>query len=263
MRTVLGPLMAVPETAARVGCRPPAPFGWGSRTRRRDLWHPLSLRDRSRKGSVPHARPCHPSFVGGHLEPRCQGPARHPPVRAGIGHEPKVPSVSSILDLAAERRDPRSLLRSREAPRTLVARLARLALVRGAPPTRAIPLRLGSPLGSPWKDGKDASHRLLQSTHDTSTRKSPDYRAHDLRRADPAALPLVRSEAETSNADQRSSCVAPNHLATIRPRLASRLTARDQLRPVAARCSPCSSLEERDVGAPFWVPASWERCLLR
>jgi hypothetical protein len=64
MRAVPVPTHDGSGTTARVGCRPPAPFGWGSRTRRRDLWHPLSLRDRSREDSVPRARPSSPSFVG-------------------------------------------------------------------------------------------------------------------------------------------------------------------------------------------------------
>lgn len=67
----------------------------------------------------------------------------------------------------------------------------------------------------------------------------------------PQALPLAGPGAETPNADERSSCVAPDHLATIRPRSASRLTARDQLQPVAALCFASSPLEERSVGAPF------------
>lgn len=206
-----------------------------------------------------------PDFRREYLEPRCQDPTRHRPVRADAGHEPRAPSVSSILDLAAERRVPRSLLRSREALRTLVARLARPVLVRNVPPTRAIPLRLGLPFGSPRKRGKDASHRLLQSTYDTSTRKSLDYRAHDLRRADPAGSPTRRRpEPKPRACNERSFCVALDHLATIQPRLTSRLTAQGQLQPVAAhwyRLVPLS--RARDVGVPSRVPAPPERCLLR
>jgi hypothetical protein len=198
------------------------------------------------------------------VQPRRQDPTRHQLVRASAGPEPRAPSVSSILDLAAERRVSRSLLRSREAPRTLVARFVRPVLVQERPPTRAISRCLGLPLGSPKKREKDASHRLLQSTHDTSTRRPLDYRAHDLRRADPASPPACRTRSRDPESNERSSCVAPDHLATIRPRLASRLTAQDQLRSGAARCYrlvPSRGSKRR--GALSWVPASPERCLLR
>lgn len=79
----------------------------------------------------------------------------------------------------------------------------------------------------------------------------------------PQALPLAGPEAETPNRNQRSSCVAPDHLATIRPRLASHLTARDQLRAVAHGHRLVLS-RGQDIGVPWWgVPASPERCLLR
>jgi hypothetical protein len=103
----------------------------------------------------------------------------------------RLPSARfSTLRPSEESRDPFYVRAKR--PRTLVARLDRLALVPDAPPNRAIPHRLGLPFGSPWRDGKDASYRPLQSTHDTSTRKPLDYRAHDLRRADPAGPPACR-----------------------------------------------------------------------
>jgi hypothetical protein len=51
--------------------------------------------------------------------------------------------------------------------------------------------------------------------------------------------------------------VAPDRLATIRPRLAQRLTAPDQLWPVGTRCSAASSLEERGVGALFRAAHSY------
>jgi len=105
-------------TAARVGCRPPAPFGWGSRTRRRDLWHPLSLRDRSREGSVPLVRPSSPSFVGSPVQPRCQDPTRHRPVRASAGLSPgRLPSARfSTLRPSEESRGPCYVLAKLLAP---------------------------------------------------------------------------------------------------------------------------------------------------
>jgi hypothetical protein len=78
------------------------------------------------------------------------------------------------------------------------------------------------------------------------------------------ALPLTGPGAETPNADERSSCEAPDHLSTIRPQLASRLTARDQLQPVAARCfRPVPSRGAKRRGALSRVPAPPEHCLLR
>lgn len=57
------------------------------------------------------------------------------------------------------------------------------------PPWRATSRHLGSPLGSPWSRVEDAPRRLLQPTHDTSTRGSPDSRARRLapRRPPPSA----------------------------------------------------------------------------
>jgi hypothetical protein len=79
----------------------------------------------------------------------------------------------------------------------------------------------------------------------------------------PQALPLAGPEAETPNRNQRSSCVAPDHLATIRPRLASHLTARDQLRAIAHGVRLVLSRGARRRGSLVGVPAPPEGCLLR
>lgn len=120
------------------------------------------------------------------------------------------PARFSTLRSSEEPR--RSCYGSCEAPRTLVARLVRSVLVQGEPPNRATPLRLGclaAPLG---RLGQDASHRHLQSTYDTSTRKSLDYRAHGFRRADPAVLPPAANSEPRPQARKRTfilRCAGP------------------------------------------------------
>jgi hypothetical protein len=65
------------------------------------------------------------------------------------------------------------------------------ALSGSEPPGRATSRPLGLPLGSPWSRVEDAPRRLLQPTHDTSTRGSPDSRARRLapRRPPPSPSP--------------------------------------------------------------------------
>jgi hypothetical protein len=94
----------------------------------------------------------------------------------------------------------------------------------GGPPAPATARRLGSPRGSPRRRSEDASCRPLQPTHDTSTRGSFDSRARSFHCVRP--LDASSTEVEFFRA-------APNHLAAIRPRLGTRLTARLQLRIVA------------------------------
>jgi hypothetical protein len=84
----------------------------------------------------------------------------------------------------------------------------------------------GSPLGSPGRHEEDASYRPLQPTHDTSTREPLDSRSRSLRcgrppDASPTEIGFFRA--------------APNHLAAIRSRLGTRLTARLQLWSSRAR----------------------------
>jgi hypothetical protein len=135
--------------------------------------------------------------------------------------EPRVPSVGSTLDLAIERSPPRSLLRSREVPRTLSPEAFQFAC-HDERPLRATPHNLGSPRGSPRRLGEDASCRPLQPTYYTSTRGSLDFRARSSHRADRQIPPRpVRAGFFLAASDR---------LAAIQPRLGLRLTARLQLR---------------------------------
>jgi len=70
------------------------------------------------------------------------------------------------------------------------------ALSGSEPPWRATSRHLGSPLGSPWSRVEDAPRRLLQPTHDTSTRGSPDSRARRLapRRPPPSLAQALSSQ---------------------------------------------------------------------
>lgn len=177
--------MVVPGPTARVGCRPPAPFGWGSRTRRRDLWRPLSLRDRLRVGSVPRVRAHHPSFVRGvtsHV-------ARTPLAATRLEVTPslssgRLPSVRfSTLRPSEEIRGPcyvRAKLLAPLSPEPFAPSSSRTC--RRPVLARVSSVHLAAPLGGLVQD---ASHRPLQSTDDTSTRGSLDYRARGFRRADP------------------------------------------------------------------------------
>jgi hypothetical protein len=180
-----------------------------------------------------------PVFRQGHDQPRCQDPARSHLVRDDTGREPRTPSIGSILDLAAERRASRSLLRSREPLAPLSPEPATRPRPGDEPKVRATPRSLGLPRGSPRLElGEDAPHRLLQPTYDTSTRELLDYRARDFRRVDPAgASQRAGSGTEAPFSNERFSCAAPNHLSAIRPRLAWRLTAQVQLRLLATRWS--------------------------
>jgi len=178
-----------------------------------------------------------PVFRQGHDQSRHQDPARCHLVRSDTGREPRTSSVGSILDLAAERRVSRSLLRSRKAPRTLSPEPRDSASSRGraqGPCYPALP-RFASRLPS-VELGEDAPHRLLQPTHDTSTRRFarlPGTRLspHRPHRSFPARLDVDRSP----RLDERFSCAAPDHLAAIRPQLALRLTAQVQLWLLATR----------------------------
>ena len=57
------------------------------------------------------------------------------------------------------------------------ARSVRAGPVKTSPSSRATPCDLGLPRGSPRRHGEDASRQPLQSTFDTSTRESFDFRA--------------------------------------------------------------------------------------
>lgn len=195
-----------------------------------------------------------PVFRQGHDQSRCQDPTRHHPVRGDVGPEPRASSASSILDLAAERRVSRSLLRSRDLLAPLLPdsfdssssrTRRRLALSHSA--LVCLSARLGS-VGKMLLT--DLCNRLTiralvnRSITEHTTCVVPT----------PQALPLVVPGAETPNANERSSCVAPDRLSTIRPRLVSRLTARSQLQPVATRCAVSSSLESETSGRPCGCP---------
>jgi hypothetical protein len=257
--------MMVPETTARVGCRPPAPFGWGSRTRRRDLWHPLSLRDRSREDSVPRARPSSPSFVG---SPVFSHVARTPldtdPLEQVPGLSPgRLPSARfSTLRPSEESRGPCYVLAKLFAPLSPDS-FGPSSSGTGRRPalSRAASVCLSAPLRS-------AKKMLLTDFCNRLTIRAPVNRSITERTTyvalTPQALPLAVPGAETPNANERSSCVASDHLAIIRPRLASRLTAQDQLRSGAARC--CRLVLSRGSkrrGALSRVPAPPECFLLR
>jgi hypothetical protein len=214
--------MVVPGPAARVGCRPPAPCGWGSRTRRRDLWRSLSPRDRSRKGSVLRVRACHLTFVGGTTSHDARTPLEVTSLEMTPELSPeRLPSARfSTLRPSEEHRDPCYVRASPSHPcRPNPATRPRPG---DEPKVRATPRSLGLPRGSPRLElGEDAPHRLLQPTYDTSTRESLDYRARDFRRVDLAGT-SQRAGGGTRGPvlDERFSCAAPDHLSAIRPRLA-------------------------------------------
>lgn len=118
------------------------------------------------------------------------------------------------------------------------------------PPQRATPCNLGLPRGSPRWRGEDASLRPLQPTLDTSTRGPLDFRARSLRCADRRMLPPPHLIGGAG-----FFLATPDRLATIRPRLGARLTARLQLRPIRTRlCSPFGELQIR-------APPLWRRLL--
>jgi hypothetical protein len=206
-----------------------------------------------------------PVFRQGHDQSRCQDPTRYHPVRGDVEPEPRASSASSILDLAVERRASSFLLRFVRSPshpcrptRSVRPRPGRTADPRYPAPPR-FALRLPS-VGS----GKMLLTDICNRRTTRALVNRSIYRAHGFRRADPAVLPPVaHSEPKPRARNERSSCVAPDRLATIRPRLASRSTAQDQLQPVATRCSTPPSLEGRGVGVPSRVPAPSERCPLR
>lgn len=180
-----------------------------------------------------------PVFRQGHDQSRCQDPTRHHPVRGDVGPEPRASSASSILDLAVERRASSFLLRFVRSPshpcrptRSVRPRPGRTADPRYPAPPR-FALRLPS-VGS----GK----MLLTDICNRRTTRALVNRSITERTAFAAPTPQSsrpprNSEPKPRARNKRSSCVAPDRLATIRPRLASRSTARDQLQPVATRCS--------------------------
>lgn len=86
-------------------------------------------------------------------------------------------SISICNCLRPSEAPPRSLLRSRGAPRTCSPGAAISPVVAGSGHFVTSPRRLGSPRGSPRRPGHDASHRPLQPTFDTSTRRPLDFRA--------------------------------------------------------------------------------------
>jgi hypothetical protein len=179
--------------------------------------------------------------------PTCQDPARHHPVRGDAGHEPRAPSIGSILDLAAERRSSRSLLRFATSSSHPFARSVRFRPSSSGTGRRSVLPRvslvcLAAPLGG---FAEDASHRLLQPTHDTSTRGSLDFRARGLRRTDHRVLP---AEAVLPGG-AGPPCGNP---APADPRLTARSSA-SALRAPTIRADP-SSLEERGGGDPFRGP---------
>lgn len=111
------------------------------------------------------------------------------------------------------------------------------------PPPRATPCNLGLPRGSPRWRGEDASLRPLQPTVDTSTREPLDFRARSLRCTVRRMLPLPHLDGGVG-----FSRAMPDRLATIRPRLGARLTARLQLWPIRTRL--CSPFGEGQIRAP-------------
>lgn len=97
---------------------------------------------------------------------------------------------------------------------------------------RAISRALGQPFGSLRGREKDASHQLLQPTHDTSTRRPLDSRARSLRHGDRSTRP------SPSKPEERHAAAASTRLAATRPQVDRRLTPLAQLRFVRRQDPP-------------------------
>jgi len=168
-----------------------------------------------------------PVFRQGHDQPPCQDPARCHPVRGDAGPSPgRLPSVrSSTLRPSGEPRDP-SYVRA-----TLLAPFRPDPSTRPRPRGRAkgpcypAPPRFASRLAS-WSLGKmlltDFCNRLTtRAPVNRSTTEHATFAASTSQ-----VLPFHRCEvrprfrAPEPRPDERFSCVAPDRLAAIRPRLA-------------------------------------------
>lgn len=144
---------------------------------------------------------------------------------------PRTPSFGLMPNLAAGPSSFAKTVRSRSRAQHPFGLRAPALLVREEllrPPT----LRpLGSPRGSPRLRREDASHRPLQPTLDTSTRRSLDSQARSLRREDrlrdvPRALAPMPSGARRRTTLRQSE-----------PRVEQRLTTPLQLQPSPLRPS--------------------------